>query len=156
MGASSSRKGIERRSRFSGSRNRNVSASNCAQSEPNALSVPQQAREDGLRRLSLYSRALSWRPIILVPFQLPQLLEAYPRDMPVVEGDVDRAGERILRALVPGDPTWLGAMAGNGQHIHPRNGRPRDEPRLQVCGREVSLLRPYVPVGNPVGEDRRL
>ena len=37
MGASSSRRGMKRRSLFSGSRKRNVPASNCAQSEPNAL-----------------------------------------------------------------------------------------------------------------------
>ncbi len=37
MGASSSRRGMKRRSLFSGSRNRNVPASNCAQSEPNAF-----------------------------------------------------------------------------------------------------------------------
>jgi len=37
MGASSSRRGIKRRSLFNGSRNRNVPASSCAQSEPNAF-----------------------------------------------------------------------------------------------------------------------
>jgi hypothetical protein len=36
-GASSSRSGMKWRSLFSGSRNRNVPASNCAQSEPNAF-----------------------------------------------------------------------------------------------------------------------
>ena len=37
MGAGSSRRGMKRRSLFNGSRKRNVPASNCAQSEPNAF-----------------------------------------------------------------------------------------------------------------------
>src|ERR1035437_2148067 len=42
MGASSSRSGMKRRSMLSGSRNRNVPASNCAHSSPNAFADMQR------------------------------------------------------------------------------------------------------------------